>query len=207
MRGRRGAALVLGLGLLVAGCGGDAERDAPAGDLAPIGSIAAAATDADRREWLEQVAAEGLDRLALPGPIGGFDGLDEAGPVAAFGRPAPAIAESTRPIDRTTPTTLLGSALEALAAADVAALARLSRPGGERPTLDEDDALDAERRFLAPAVQPYWRRVAGAARLGEVTVEPGPAPDEARLRIHVGGAAGAYLIRLRKRGDGWYLAG
>ena len=89
----------------------------------------------------------------------------------------------------------------------VAALARLSRAKEDEPVLDADDALDAERRFLAPAVQPYWRRVATAARLGDVSVEPGATPDEAVLRVHVGGAMGSYVIRVFRRGDGWYLAG
>lgn len=204
MPGRRAGLVGLTLALALTGCGGDADRGGPDDGVAPVDTTQTSqAADDQQREWLAQVRAEGLDLLLAPG----FDGLDEAGPVASFGRPAPTIGESARWIDRTTPTALLDSALAALAAEDVAALARLSRPRDERPSLDEDDALDAERRFLAPAVQPYWRRVVGAARLGEVSVRPGHAPDEALLEVHVGGAAGAYLIRLRKRGDGWYLAG
>lgn len=203
-QGRRWVPLAIALPLL-AGCG-DGAGPGPAADVAPVDSDLAAATTsagltAEQAAWLEQVEADGLTALDLP------DADDPgAGPVASRGpRPAP-IAESTRRIDRSSPGALLSSALEALAATDVAALARLSRSRGQRPTLDEDDAFDAERRFLAPAVQPYWERVASAARAGEVTLRPGHGPDEALLEVRVGGAAGVYLIRLRKRGDEWYLA-
>lgn len=209
MGSRRGrwALLSSSLLLLLVGCGdGPATREGP--DVAPVASGQVAATTsagltAEQAAWLEQVDDEGLAALdvALPDDPG-------AGPVTASRGPAAAaVPESTRRIDRTSPTTLLRSALDALAAGDVAALARLSASREERPTLDEDDAFDAERRFLAPAVRPYWERVASAARAGDVTLRPGHAPDEALLEVRVGGAVGAYVIRLRKRGDGWYLAG
>lgn len=194
--------------LLLAGCGDGPAGQGPGAGVAPVDSGQVAATTSaglttEQEAWLEQVDEERLGALdvALADDPGAGEAVASRGPA-----PAP-IAESTRPIDRTSPTNLLGSALDALAAADVAALARLSVPREQRPTLDEDDAFDAERRFLAPAVQPYWERVASALRAGEVTLRPGHAPDEALLEVRVGGAAGSYVIRLRKRGDGWYLAG
>jgi hypothetical protein len=206
MRGLLGPSAVVALAITLAGCG-DPPGDDPARDgVAPVDTAGVATTgsalDAEQVAWLAQVEADGLDGLELdPGA--------DVDPAAsrAMGPAAAKIDESPREIDRTTPDALLGSAIEALAAGDVAALARLSLPRAEQPALDEDDAADAQRRFLAPAVQPYWERVAVAARLGDVSIRTGRAPDEALLEIHVGGAAGAYLIRLRKRGDGWYLAG
>ncbi len=197
--------------LLLGGCGDGPAPDAPvdaADDVAPVDSGQVAVTTsagltAEQVAWLQQVDDDDLAALdvALVDDPG-------AGPeVASRGPAAAPTEESPRPIDRSTPTALLGSALDALAAADVAALARLSASREERPTLDEDDAADAERRFLAAAVRPYWERIASAVRAGEVTLRPGHAPDEALLEVRVGGAAGAYVLRLRKRGDGWYLAG
>lgn len=199
---------VLALALALAGCGDGSPTPAGARDdgLAPIESSSAAAPasalDAEQTAWLGDVAAQGLDALT----VASGDGPDLDEQVASVGPRAPAIGESARPIRRETPEALLASALDALSSADVAALARLSRARDERPTLDEEDALEAERRFLAPAVQPYWRRVAVAARLGDISLEPGASPDEARLRVHVGGAMGSYVIPVRRRGDGWYLA-
>lgn len=204
--GRRTSVTVACVVAALAGCGdGPGPRDpveregvAPV-DSGRVAAVASAGLTAQQLAWLEQVEAEGFDELD-PGPV-------DDPRVRSFG-PAPApLPESPRPIDRSSPEALVRSALEALAAGDVAALARLSVSREERPTLDEDDAFDAERRFLAPAVQPYWERIASAVRAGEVTLRPGHAPDEALLEVRVEGAAGSYLIRLRKRGDGWYLAG
>lgn len=207
MRGLLGPGAVVALAITLAGCGDPPGDGRARDDVAPVDSAAVAAAstalDAEQVAWLGQVAAEGLDALDLGDP--GAD-VDPSAP-RGMGPAAAKIDESPRPIDRTTPDALLGSTIDALAAGDVAALARLSLPRAERPALDEDDAQDAQRRFLAPAVQPYWERVAVAARLGDVSIRAGHAADEALLEVHVGGAAGAYLIRLRKRGDGWYLAG
>ena len=202
------AVVALAVAISVAGCGDPPGNDPARDDVAPVDSaaIAAASTalDAEQVAWLGQVTQDGLGDLA-PQDEPGAD-FDPSAP-RAMGPAAAKIDESPRAIDRTTPDALLGSAIDALAAGDVAALARLSLPRAEQPALDEDDAEDAQRRFLAPAVQPYWESVAVAARLGDVSLEAGHGPDEALLKIHVGGAVGVYLIRLRKRGDGWYLAG
>lgn len=116
--------------------------------------------------------------------------------------PAPTpLAESTRALDRSSPEALLTSTLSALAAKDLAALARASVA---RPRLTQDDAAAAERRFLSPAMQPYWKRVRAALASQEydVVVEG----DRARVDLEVGGAAGRYRLELRRRAKGWYLA-
>jgi hypothetical protein len=122
-----------------------------------------------------------------------------------FQGPAPrTIPESKLPIDRRRPASLLQGTMAAMAAKDESALARLSRDRATHPTLNEDDAADARRRFLTPAIRPYWDRVRKALRAGEyeVSVEG----RSATLRMKVGGALGTTRIQLRQEDDGWYLA-
>lgn len=112
-----------------------------------------------------------------------------------------ALPESSRRIDRTSPERLLDGALAALAARDVAALARLSV---DRARLTEDDAAAAQRRFLSSSVQPYWKRVRQAIAAGDMTVTADG--DRAYVDLEVGGAVGRYRIKLQRRSGGWYLA-
>lgn len=212
MRTVRVAGLLLVAGAL-AGCGGGEPPApaAPAADPAPIASVAPALEDleATRREGL----ALGLDRLEVDQELAaaGAEAEDprfaDAARARSFG-PAPRpIAESARPIVRESPRALLGSALDALAAGDVAALCRLSAAKDEEPVLDEEDAEAARRRFLDAGARPAWDRIGAAARAGQVEVVPDPtSPERATLRVQTGGALGAYELPLIQRGDGWYLA-
>ncbi|RMG18425.1 MAG: hypothetical protein D6731_01995 [Planctomycetota bacterium] len=103
-------------------------------------------------------------------------------------------------MDRRTPQGVLGATLSALAARDLATLASLARPG----PLTVDDAEEARRRFLGPATRRYWQRVAAALGAGRYVVDE----DEAGawVRVDVGGAAGTYRLRLRRKGAQWFLA-
>lgn len=180
---------------VLAGCGDGAPEPAPPGppaeDLAREDGAAAVSTVALARELREL----GLPAVALPGP-----GVSAA--LAAFG-PAPAlVAESPRAVDRSSPSALLGSALAAIAAEDLAALARL----GSREALDEDALARAERRFLGPATRRYWERIERALEAGAYRVEPA-GEDAVWIVVEVGGAAGAYRLRLQREEDGWYLVG
>lgn len=189
------------IGVAAAGCGGEGPQ-APPPPASEAPAPIASDVDAERQAVAAAVLAQGLDRLEV-------DASDETDPGAPSVRsqgPAPRpIAESPRRLARETPRALLASALGALAAKDVAALARLGRSPADKATLDEDDAADAERRFLSPAMRATWDRIAEAARRGAVQVTPVGA-DRAVLRVEVGGAVGAYVFQLIKRTDGWYLA-
>ena len=96
------------------------------------------------------------------------------------------------------------STLRALRGGDLLALAQATRPAGA--ALSEEDAAEAERRFLSPAGRAYWGRIAAAVQRGAWSVVE-EEPERVRLRVEVGGAAGAYLLELRRRGERWYLAG
>lgn len=169
-----------------------------------MASLAALGSQSDlHREVLTQGLALGLDRLALPA-AGSAEEQAALAHVAA--RPLP---EPSAPIARATPEALLGSVRELLAArdlADPAALARLVYSRGERPVLTEDDAAEVRRRFLGPRTRDYWARLLGAVDAGGFTVVHED-EREALLRVDVGGAAGSYLLRLRREGDEWFLVG
>jgi hypothetical protein len=201
----RGTAGVLVALLTLVGCGDPQE---PAAAAPPPGESGVMVAPVDSRSGdavLAEVASRGLDRVGLPaGPLGEVE-PEEARRLSAGPAPAP-IPEPSVPVDRSSPGRLLESALDAVLREDLAALARLSRSRGQQPTLTEDDALAAQRRFLAPSTQPYWERVREALARGEVELERSQ-PGRAVLRIQVGGAAGTYSIELREEADGWYLAG
>ncbi len=188
-----------GLGLWVlalgaAGCGERPDGEAPApppprfAEAAPVSTLSPAALAAE-------VRALGLD-LLTPGRGTVAAGATEA----SQGPPPRAVADSTLIPDRTRPAALLESAFAALEASDAAALARLSRRG----PLDEDAVAAAERRFLGPVTRRYWERVQAAVAAGALRTDVTGA--EAVLTVEVGGAAGAYRVRLRREEDGWYLA-
>lgn len=212
-KGGATVALLAALLALPAGCGQGGPAG-PAGDVPPGGADAApVASDAGldpaaRADVLAQAARTGLlalDARALaPDAVPGA-GDDAARARAALGPAAPPIAESLRPIDRRSPEALVGTALGALTAGDVAALARLGHPRWARPVLDADDADDARRRFLGPATRPAWERVARALAAGAARLEHTPGATTARLHVDVGGALGTQTIRLRREEDGWYL--
>lgn len=195
------AFLVVGALFLVSlsGCGD--ERAAPVpGAPAPVGSLAAVGSPVIVGDVLAEGRALGLETLALPAPGSPEEELEAARTAA---RPIP---EPAAPIARETPAALLFSARALLAARDPAALARLVHSPAARPVLTEDDAAEARRRFLGPRTRDYWARLLGAAAEGGFTVVREDA-GEALLRVEVGGAAGAYLLRLRREGDGWFLVG
>lgn len=205
---RRAPVGVCLLALALAGCGEggptpDVQAPDPQTEAAPVGSAtevaAAPAVDLGGPAEVRQAGLERLD-LPLPSDDTSADRLRSRGPAA------PAIRESERAIPRESPRALLGGTLDAFADGDVAALARLSRSPATHPTLDVDDAAEAERRFLGPQTRPYWERISAAVRAGAFAVEH---QDErtARIRVDVGGAAGAYVIELTKEGDAWYLSG
>lgn len=192
-RAVRGAVCLLA-GVL-AGCGDGAPEaeppGPPAGELAREDGSAAVSTAALARELREL----GLAEVPLPGP-------GVSAELASFG-PAPApVAEPERAVDRSSPVALLGSALAAIAAGDLAALARV----GSREALDEDALAAAERRFLGPATRRYWERIEQALEAGAYRVEPAGG-DAVLVVVEVGGAAGAYQLRLQREEDGWYLVG
>jgi len=184
--------------LWLAGCDGRAGEAIPA-DVGPVASAAEAPRDreARRAEVLAEVAALGLDRVEVGDP----DGL---GALDADGPPAPPLEPSPLDLRRDTPEAALESVLGAIAAGDPAALAALTEAPGA--ALDGDDAAAARRRFLGPQTRTYWDRIAQALAEGAYeTLSEGP--DAAVVRVHVGGAAGSYRLRLQREGDAWLLAG
>ncbi|MDC3378832.1 hypothetical protein OAX78_00935 [Planctomycetota bacterium] len=188
---------------MLAGCGDapDPEADgwAPGQVIDGRGSTTAAVESADQLAQLRgDLDVLGLANVDLDAPAFGDD--------LTFGPTAPFVSESDLELDRSSPAGLLDSALQALALEDPAALARLSRSRAADPTLNQDHADDAQRRFLAPAVRPYWERIKAAVRAGRVQVQEDGAGG-ALLLVDVGGAAGAYRIRMKKEGDAWYLVG
>ena len=198
-RGRAEALLYVGVTVWLVGCGDPEQGAGPVGEVVPTEQVEAAPVASAA---LAQVVGLGLDQVQFPAP----GGDDEARRLASRGPQAAAVAESTLPVDHTTPQGLLEGALTALSLEDTAALARLSLPPSEHTTLNEDDAARAERRFLGPATKSYWDRIASAVRSGayEVIDLEG---DRATVRVDVGGSAGVYVVQLRKVDDGWYLAG
>lgn len=190
--------------LLPLGCGQESQPPRTVGQAIP-GQTAPVGSRAVTPEMARQVSL--LETLALAGPEQP-DAPSEARPRGAAGYqgPPPArVRESRLAIDRTSPRRLLAGTLRALAARDLSALARLSRDPQRHPHLSTDDAQDARRRFLAPAVRPYWTKVRQALQRGAFSVRERGA--RATVRVEVGGAAGSYRIELRKKGDQWYLAG
>ncbi len=166
-----GLATVL-IGVAAAGCGGEGPQAPPPAQDAPAPIRSDVDPDAERQAVAAAVLAQGLDRLELPG---GPDETDPGAPAARLRSQGPAprlLPESPRRLARETPRALLASALDALAAKDVAALARLGRSPADKATLDEDDAADAERRFLSPAMRATWDRISVAVRKGAVQVTP-----------------------------------
>jgi len=200
-QGRASALLYVGVTFCLAGCGDPEQGDRPVGVVVPAdeGEIAPTVSAL----VVGDAVAQGLDLLRFPTPS---DDDPVAARLASRGPLAPSLDESSLFVDHTTPEGLLDGALQALQLKDVAALARLSRPPGERPSLNEDDAAQAERRFLGPATRSYWDRIAAAVSSGAFEVLDLEA-DRATVRVDVGGSAGVYVIQLRKVNDGWYLAG
>lgn len=184
---------------LAVGCGGEPPGAPPQGGQAPIDSDAVAVVSTPL--VLDEVAR--ADVLAQ-GRMLGLDRVELAGDELALPPPAP-IEEPRATIARETPEALVRSALDVLRAGDRAALARLVHSPTERPVLTEDDARAAARRFLGPSTRRYWDRLLAAAAAGRIEVVS-EAAGEAVLRIDVGGAAGGYILRLRREGSGWYLA-
>jgi hypothetical protein len=150
-----------------------------------------------------ELAALGLDRLEVAPVLAPGEALG-APSDAAFQGPAPLPIAEPLPMDRSSPRALLDGALAALAAKDPARLARLSRDRASHPQLTEDDAADAQRRFLSSASGAYWARIAEAVAAGRYRVED--QGQTARVLVEVGGAAGTYRLELRQEDDGWYLA-
>lgn len=154
---------------------------------------------------LAQLAELGLESAQLPLEPRGDEAKAVERAKGDYQGPAPkVIAESSRPIDRSAPRTLLSGALEAIARGDEAALARLVHSPTEQPSLTEDDAADARRRFLSSSIRPYWDRLSAAVAEGKIEVQGNE--NEAQVRVRVGGALGSVRIDLRRKEDGWSLA-
>lgn len=171
-------------------------------EVAPLTSSAPAPLVLQRVAELEFASLEA--DLQLEPVLGQSDPARDG---ARYQGPAPAeIPESERPVDQSDPARLVAGALDAIARQDLAALARLSRTPGERPRLTEDDAADARRRYLAPAMAPTWSRVAAALEAGRYEVVASE-PAQVVVVVQVGGALGTYRISLRKDGDSWFMVG
>ena len=199
------------LGLVACGQEPPAEPPPPApaaAGVAPLSTLAPSAIVLQRVADLELASLEAdlqLERLGQEVQGQEVQGQGEGG--ARYQGPAPAeIAESTRPVDQSDPARLVSGALEAMARGDLAALARLSRTPAERPRLTDDDAADARRRYLAPAMAPTWSRVAAAIDAGRFEVVASE-PAQVVVVVQVGGALGTYRISLRKDGDSWFMVG
>ncbi|MGE0713156.1 MAG: hypothetical protein AB7N76_12045 [Planctomycetota bacterium] len=145
-----------------------------------------------------------LEALALPVVGAGEAARRAPADAQAFRGPGPAaVPEPARSLRRDAPQVLLASALEALTRGDEAGLARACLDPAAHPTLTEDDAACARRRFLTPAVRPYWDKVRRALRDGrcQVSVEG----RRATVELDTGGALGRARLSLRQEDDGWYL--
>ncbi len=188
---------------LLAGCGGGGEPAGAADGVAPLDSarvVFAVPAKVDVAQAQAELADLALDQVAFD-PVAPDADRD----VASQG-PAPrAYPEPAAPLDRTSPHALLTGALAALERGDVSALARLSRGRGAHPQLTEDDAADAERRFLSASGIRYWGRIGDAVQRGQVQIQRDGA--EALILVDVGGAAGSYRVRMKLQEDGWYFAG
>ena len=199
-----GAASLVAASLGLVACGQEPPVS-PAVEPPAQAELAPVTTRAPEPQVLQRLAElqlEGLEPQAFES-----EGSLAASQARGFQGPAPAaIAESAQPVDQSSPESLVTGAIDAIARQDVAALARLSRSSSERPSLTEDDAADARRRYLAPAMAPTWSRVAAALQAGRFEIQE-TAPTQVVVVVRVGGALGSYRISLRKNGDSWFMVG
>jgi hypothetical protein len=192
--------------LLVVGCGNEPALPAPevrtpkAAPLAPITSVVADPLVVARIDEL------GLAEVELPA-------LDAEAPPSQAGYQGPAprvIADSASPIDQSSPERALRGALDAIARSDAAALARLRRSPAKHPRLTEDDAADAQRRFLSDSMAPTWKRISQALQRGAYEVisstQDTTGPTKVVVVLQVGGALGSYRLSLYKDGDAWFMS-
>lgn len=190
--------------LLASACGNEPPlRVVPAGPrpAAPLAPITSAVPDPLVVAELAELGLEEIEpSLATKSTRSG-----------AFQGPAPkVVAESDLPIDQSSPERALRGALDALARRDVAALARLRRTPRDHPQLTEDDAADAQRRFLSPAMAPTWKRISAALQAGAYEIlsssKDASGPTRVQVVLKVGGALGSYRLSLYKDGDAWFMS-
>ena len=125
---------------------------------------------------------------------------------------APALLpESTTIVLQTTPEELVASVIAARARGDLAALARCCSTSAGRPSLDQLDAVRAERDFVEGAA--LWTRLEAAAARKTLRIEQerrrqqGAGPDATGFLTFASGAASSeeLQIPIARIGGAWFV--
>jgi hypothetical protein len=117
--------------------------------------------------------------------------------------PAP-VAESSAPLDRSSPAAVLAALRAAVSRGDAAAIARLRAVTGTKGPLDQRDTLRSRIDFLGSRAS-FWERAFAAVDASTLAVSA--SQTKVTIRVPLGGAAASNVkLSFVKEGGSW-LAG